>query len=71
VWRESQRKEVRYAAKKFAPDRPILLDLRDELSVTQSANPFDYDFSPTALAGFRDWLKTQYADLAALNAGWH
>ena len=49
---------------------PLMYDLRDELSVTTSANPFDYDFSPLALAGFRDWLQTQYKDLGALNAQW-
>ena len=58
------------AAAAHAAAKPLMYDLRDELSVTISANPFDYDFSPLALAGFRDWLKTQYADLAALNAQW-
>lgn len=51
--------------------KPLMYDLRDELSVTISANPFDYDFSPTALAGFREWLKTVYPNLAALNAQWN
>ena len=54
-----------------AAAKPLMYDLRDELSVTISANPFDYDFSPTALAGFREWLKTEYTDLAALNAQWN
>lgn len=58
------------AAAAHAAAKPLMYDLRDELSVTISANPFDYDFSPLALAGFRDWLKTQYPDLAALNAQW-
>ncbi|HTA28901.1 MAG TPA: beta-galactosidase, partial [Candidatus Cybelea sp.] len=40
------------------------------LSTTYSANPFDYDFNPIALASFRQWLQTQYASLAALNAEW-
>jgi hypothetical protein len=35
-----------------------------------SANPFDYDFSPAALAGFRTWLQSQYPDLSALNTEW-
>ena len=54
-----------------AAAQPLMHDLRDELSVTISANPFDYDFSPSALAGFRAWLKTEYPDLAALNAQWN
>ena len=53
-----------------ATTQPLAYDIRDELSTTISANPFDYDFNPIALAQFRDWLKTQYADLAALNAEW-
>ena len=53
-----------------APSNPLAYDLRDELSVTISANPFDYDFSPQALEGFRVWLKTQYHTLDALNAEW-
>ena len=53
-----------------APTKPLMYDLRDELSVTISANPFDYDFSPLALEGFRTWLKTQYTDLSALNQQW-
>ncbi len=49
---------------------PLAYDIRDELSTTISANPFDFDFSPVALARFREWLQGQYKDLAALNAGW-
>jgi hypothetical protein len=49
---------------------PLAYDIRDELSTTISANPFDYDFNPIALSAFRQWLKTQYEDLAALNAEW-
>ena len=33
---------------------PVAYDIRDELSTTYSANPFDYDFNPVALARFRD-----------------
>ncbi len=68
--------QMRAAAARFGPHAPLAYNLRDELSVTISANPFDYDFSPAALAGFRAWLKTRYgaaADasaLAALNAEW-
>lgn len=50
--------------------QPLAYNLRDELSTTISANPFDYDFNPIALEQFRVWLKTQYAELAALNAEW-
>jgi hypothetical protein len=69
-WRDWALSQVRSLVKKNAPHAPLLYNLRDELSTTISANPFDYDFSPTALAGFRTWLQTQYRSLAALNAQW-
>jgi len=70
AWLAEGRKRVTDAVRKHAAHQPLAYDLRDELSTTISANPFDYDFSPLALAGFREWLKTQYKDLAALNAQW-
>ena len=69
-WRGWARTQMASLVKKNAPNAPLLYDIRDELSVTQSANPFDYDFSPTALAGFRKWLETQYGSLEKLNAQW-
>jgi Beta-galactosidase len=70
-WQRWAREKVQGLARRHAANKPLAYDLRDELSVTMSANPFDYDFSPAALAGFRDWLKTQYASLDQLNAKWH
>jgi hypothetical protein len=69
-WRSWARAEMASLVKKNAPNKPLLYDIRDELSTTMSANPFDYDFHPLALAGFRKWLQTQYASLDALNAVW-
>jgi hypothetical protein len=69
-WRQWARAEVRRLAARHRPNQPLACNLRDELSVTYFANPFDYDFSAAALGGFRRWLKWQYADLAALNAEW-
>ena len=64
IWKMQQ------AVKVHRAHTPLFYDIRDELSTTISANPFDYDFSPKSLDGFRAWLKTQYPDLAALNAQW-
>lgn len=50
--------------------RPLGYVCGDELSVTHYTQPFDYDFSPDALAAFREWLKGQYTTLQALNEGW-
>lgn len=69
-WLETAAGQMRDAARRHGPQSPLAYNIRDELSVTISANPFDFDFGPTALAGFRDWLRTQYRDLATLNAAW-
>lgn len=69
-WRTWARAQMAALVKKHAPHHPLLYDIRDELSTTMSANPFDYDFHPLALAGFRKWLQTRYASLNALNAEW-
>ncbi len=70
AWRDLTHDWMRRIARKNGPHQPLAYDIRDELSVTYSANPFDYDFSPLGLAGFRDWLRTEYHDLAALNSEW-
>jgi hypothetical protein len=70
AWRDPARDQMRQIARKNMPNEPLAYNIRDELSTTYSANPFDYDFSPIALAGFRNWLRSQYRDLTALNAEW-
>ena len=69
-WRGWARKEMQSLVRKNRGHAPFAYDIRDELSTTISANPFDYDFSPLALTGFRLWLREQYHELAALNAEW-
>ena len=59
-WRDWARGQVERIARRNQPHAPLAYDLRDELSTTISASPFDYDFSPTSLAKFREWLKEQY-----------
>ena len=70
AWRDWARQQMQQVVGKNKTNDPLAYDIRDELSVTYSANPFDYDFSPIGLAAFRQWLRTQYHDLAALNAEW-
>ena len=69
-WRSWARNQMQTVVGKNREHEPLAYNIRDELSTTISANPFDYDFNPLALAAFRDWLKTRYDDLAALNAEW-
>ncbi len=70
LWRESARRQMRQSGARHAAYAPVLYDIRDELSVTISANPFDYDFSPASLAAFRVWLQKRYPSLEALNRAW-
>ena len=42
----------------------------DETGVADLVCPWDFDFDPRALAAFREWLRTQYGSLAALNQQW-
>src|ERR1051326_4169152 len=67
AWRKEAIDQRRRVVAKNAPNEPLAYDIRDEISTTFSANPFDYDFHPIALEGFRAWLRTQYEDLAALD----
>ena len=69
-WRQWAREQVQTIARKHSAHSPFAYDIRDELSTTISANPFDYDFNPKTLENFRAWLKKQYRDLGELNNGW-
>ncbi|HEX7317603.1 MAG TPA: beta-galactosidase trimerization domain-containing protein [Pyrinomonadaceae bacterium] len=42
----------------------------DEGSLTSYGDPVDFDWSPRALADFREWLKAEYKTLDALNRVW-
>jgi len=70
VWRESVLGQMKRCAARHSANSPVLYDIRDELSVTISANPFDYDFSPASLAAFRLWLQKRYTSLDAINRAW-
>ena len=51
-------------------DLSLLYDLRDEPSITSFILAADSCFCDHCLARMREWLKAQYADLAALNGEW-
>jgi hypothetical protein len=70
AWLAESKKQMQRAAGIHKANAPLLYDIRDELSVTTSASPFDYDFSPQSLAGFRKWLQKEYGELATLNKQW-
>ncbi|MBI1940397.1 MAG: beta-galactosidase trimerization domain-containing protein [Acidobacteria bacterium] len=70
AWLETLREAVRRGMEELKLFRPLAYYLADESSLTAYGDPFDFSWSPATLAKFRDWLKTQYPDLAALNAEW-
>jgi hypothetical protein len=50
--------------------RPLFYNLGDEPGIADLAAFWDFDFSPVSLAGMREWLRSRYGSLAALNAEW-
>jgi len=63
-----ERKRIRETVPYVAPLQPIGYSLMDEwvLGLPEART----DYSDSAVAAFRLWLKTQYRDIAALNAEW-
>lgn len=53
-----------------APLKPVAYYLADESSLTCYTDPFDVDWAPEALAGFRRWLQRRYGSLERVNADW-
>lgn len=62
--------DIQGDVRQFVELKPLLYDMGDECSITSFASPMDYCFSGPTLAAFREWLKTQYGSLGALNAEW-
>jgi hypothetical protein len=56
--------------RRYAPFRPLLYNLQDEPSIGAYASPMDYCFCEHTLKAFREWLKSQYRSLEALNREW-
>jgi hypothetical protein len=50
--------------------RPLFYNLADEPGIGDLAAAWDADIAPSSLAAMRQWLKAQYADIAALNREW-
>jgi len=70
VWLASASRAVQQIVSRNRANLPLAYNIRDELSTTISANPFDYDFNPLALEAFRKWLQAQYESLNDLNSEW-
>lgn len=61
---------VEAMVRRHAGNRPLLYNLRDEPSLGSFISPMDYSFSPHTLRAFREWLKTRYPSLEAINREW-
>jgi hypothetical protein len=61
---------VEAIVRRHAPNRPLLYDLRDEPSLGRFTSPMDFCFCRHTLHAFRQWLRTQYPSIAALNREW-
>ena len=49
---------------------PLFYNLADESAIGDLAAAWDADIGPWSLAAMRDWLRTQYPSLPALNQQW-
>ncbi len=54
----------------YARYRPLYYSLGDEPGIADLAANWDFDLAPASLAAMRQWLRSEYASLAALNAQW-
>ena len=70
VWLARIARRVAVTVRAVRRYRPLFYNLGDETGIADLAAFWDFDTSPESLAGFRIWLRTQYASLAALNAEW-
>jgi glycosyl hydrolase family 42 (putative beta-galactosidase) len=68
-WEEAQR-NLQSLVRPYVSQRPLLYDLRDELSIGSFASPMDYCFGPHTLREFRRWLEQQYRSIDRLNEEW-
>ena len=48
---------------------PLFYNLADEAGIADLAAAWDFDLGPTRSAAMRDWLRTQYPSLPALDTG--
>jgi hypothetical protein len=69
-WLNLARRTIAQVVRSNRENEPVAYDIRDELSTTISANPFDYDYNPIALDHFRTWLKNAIPKPGVLERAW-
>jgi hypothetical protein len=70
VWRERIRDRLTKTVSGQKQFDPLYYSLGDEIGTADLSAYWDFDLSPSSVAGFRIWLRNQYGSLAALNAEW-
>lgn len=70
AWLERLEQRLRRVVRDEASGQPLFYNLADEAGIADLAAAWDFDTGAASLAGFRTWLRTQYADLHALNREW-
>jgi hypothetical protein len=70
AWRNKIALRVGAVVAADKPYRPLFYNLADEAGIADLNAFWDFDFSRPSLAAMRQWLKTRYSNLAALNAEW-
>jgi hypothetical protein len=69
-YRELIRKELKQLVEPWAPFSPMSYYVYEEPSVTCYVDALDLCFSPHTMRAMREWLKTEYQSLDALNRQW-
>ena len=62
--------ELTELVKPYVGKGALFYNLQDEPSIGSYASPMDYCFCEYTLAAFREWLKSRYKSLDALNKEW-
>jgi hypothetical protein len=70
AWRGRVRARLIDTVRAHAKDDPLYFDLGDETGIADLTAAWDFDRAPASFAAMREWLRTQYESLDALNAEW-
>jgi hypothetical protein len=69
-WRDRIATRLTETVRRQSRYHPLYYSLGDETGIADLSAYWDFDLSPASVAAFRQWLRTQYESLPALNAEW-
>lgn len=70
VWLNRIASRLQTLAREESDHSPLFYNLADEAGIGDLAASWDFDIGEPSLVAMREWLRTQYTSLAALNAEW-